>query len=317
MKIVNVIFICFMALASSVHGQAKRPTIMVVPSDVWCNERGYVSTHNNQGKKSVVPDYKRALQEDTDLVLVISKINELMAERGFPLKNLESSLKSLESQAAEDAMLMSKEGGEVNESPLDKLKAVAKADIWLQMTWSLNTTGPKKSVTFNLQGLDAYTDKQIAGASGTGAPSFTAEIPVLLEEAVLSHLDNFNVQLQDHFDDLFSKGREVVLRIKTWDTWDYDLESEDFGDGVEELSELIEAWVSNNTVEGRFNTVDATENMMLFEEVRIPLFDNSGKAFDTRKWANGLRKYLKSTFGIDAKVTMKGLGQAQLVLGGK
>lgn len=317
MKIATVIFLCVIALGGSLHGQAIKPTIMVVPSDVWCNERGYVSTHFNQGKKSVVPDYKRALQEDTDLLLVISKINELMAERGFPLKNLESALKTLESQAAEDAMLMSKEGGEVNESPLDKLKAVAKADIWLQMTWSLNTTGPKKSVTFNLQGLDAYTDKQIAGASGTGAPSFTAEIPVLLEEAVLSHLDNFNVQLQDHFDDLFSKGREIVLRIKTWDTWDYDLESEDFGDGAEELSELIEAWVSNNTVQGRFNTIDATANMMLFEQVRIPMFDNAGKALDARKWANGLRKHLKNSFGIESKLMMKGLGQAQLVLGGK
>ena len=70
-------------------------------------------------------------------------------------------------------MLTSKEGGELNESPIDKLKKVAKADIWLQMTWSVNTVGPKKSITFNLQGLDAYTDKQIAGASGTGEPSFT------------------------------------------------------------------------------------------------------------------------------------------------
>jgi hypothetical protein len=295
--------------------QAKKPTIMVVPSDVWCNTNGYMMEFDNQGKVVKVPDYKKALQENADLLLVISKINELMADRGFPLKNLESSLKSLESEAAEDAMLTSKGGGEVNESPIDKLKKVAKADIWMQMTWTVNTTGPKKSITFNLQGLDAYTDKQIAGASGTGQPSFTAELPVLLEEAVLSHLDNFNVQLQNHFDDMFKNGREIVLRIKTWNTWEYDLESEDFGD--DELSSLIEKWVSDNTVEGRFNTTDATENMMLFEQVRIPLFDEAGKAVDARKWGNNLRKYLKDTYQIESKLMMKGLGQAQLVLGEK
>lgn len=288
---------------------------MIVPSDVWCNTNGYMMEFDNQGKVVKVPDYKKALQENADLLLVISKINELMADRGFPLKNLESSLKSLESEAAEDAMLTSKGGGEVNESPIDKLKKVAKADIWMQMTWTVNTTGPKKSITFNLQGLDAYTDKQIAGSSGTGEPSFTAELPVLLEEAVLAHLDNFNVQLQSHFDDMFTNGREIILRIKTWNTWEYDLESEDFGD--DELSSLIEKWVTDNTVQGRFNTTDATENMMLFEQVRIPLFDEAGKAIDARKWTNGLRKYLKETYQIESKLMMKGLGQAQLVLGEK
>jgi len=295
--------------------QAKKPTIMIVPSDVWCNQNGYVMEFDNQGKKTKVPDFKKAFQENTDLLLVISKINELMADRGFPLKNLESSLKSLESESAEDAMLTSKDGGEINESPIDKLKKVAKADIWIQVTWTVNTTGPKRSITFNLQGLDAYSDKQIAGASGTGAPSFTAEIPVLLEEAVLSQIDNFNVQLQGHFDDMFTNGREVVLRIKTWNSWGYDLESEDFGD--DELSNHIEKWVSDNTLQGKFNTTDVTEHMMLFEQVRIPLADESGKAIDTRKWANGLRKYLKDNYQIESKLMMKGLGQAQLVLGSK
>jgi len=295
--------------------QAKKPTIMIVPSDVWCNQNGYVMEFDNQGKKTKVPDFKKAFQENTDLLLVISKINELMADRGFPLKNLESSLKSLESESAEDAMLTSKDGGEINESPIDKLKKVAKADIWIQVTWTVNTTGPKRSITFNLQGLDAYSDKQIAGASGTGAPSFTAEVPVLLEEAVLSQIDNFNVQLQGHFDDMFTNGREVVLRIKTWNSWGYDLESEDFGD--DELSNHIEKWVSDNTLQGKFNTTDVTEHMMLFEQVRIPLADESGKAIDTRKWANGLRKYLKDNYQIESKLMMKGLGQAQLVLGSK
>lgn len=114
---------------------------------------------------------------------------------------------------------------------------------------------------------------------------------------------------------MFANGREVILRIKTWDTWEHDLESEDFGD--DELSSLIEEWVTNNTVQGRFSTTDATENMMLFEQVRIPLYDEKQKAMDTRKWANGLRKFLKDTYQIESKIMMKGLGQATLVLGEK
>ena len=314
----KTLLLCSLILigATLSFGQAKKPTIMVVPSDNWCNLNGYMMEFDNQGTKVKVPDYKKAMQENTDILLVISSINGMMAERGFPLKNLESALKTLESNSAEDAMRTSKEGAEVNENPIDALKKVAKADIIMQLTWKINQTGPKKSVTFILQGLDAYTDKQIAGAQGTGAPSFSAEVPVLLTEAVSSHIDNFNATLKTYFDDMFENGREFIVRVQTWDSWDGDLESEDYGD--DELGTLIEDWMAANTVKGRFNTTDMTENMALFEQVRIPLYDAKGRAMDTRKFAKGLSKMLKKEpYLIPNKLVMKGLGRATIILGGK
>lgn len=322
MKRTLLIMCSLMLIGSSmVFGQAKKPTIMVVPSDVWCNTNGYMMEFDNQGTTVKIPDYKKAFQENADLLLAISKINGMMSERGFPLKNMESAIKSLESNSAEDAMMTSKEtGSEAAESPVDKLKKVAKADIIMQLTWTVNTTGPKKSITFNLQGLDSYTDKQVATAAGTGAPSFSAELPVLLEEAVLSHMDNFCNTLQTYFDDLFTNGREVIVRIKVWDDWGEDLETE-FGDNGDELGTIIENWMAENTVSGRFNTTDATETMMLFEQVRIPLYTEANgkqKAMDTRSFAKDLSKYLKSEpFNIPNKVTTKGLGRATIYLGGK
>ncbi len=316
MKHLRTLFLGTLLLGAvtTATAQAKKPTLMVVPSDNWCYQNGFILEYDNQGKMVKTPDYKRALQENSDLLLVISKINQLMTDRGFPLKNLESSLKTLESEAAEDNMSQSKSGGEVSESPTDKLKKVAKADIWMQLTWTVNEMGPKRSITFNLQGLDAYTDKQVAGASGTGPQSQTPELAILLEEAVLSQLDLFNGQLQKHFDDLFANGREVMLRIKKWDSFSGDLESEY---GGEELSTQIENWVSANTVGGRFSLSDATENMMLFEQVRIPLYDATNKAVDTRGWAKGLQKHLKEAYQIEAKLVMKGLGQATIIVGEK
>ena len=312
----KILLVCSIVLAtvSTTFGQAKKPTIMVVPSDNWCIKNGYFMEFDNQGTKIKVPDYKKALQEDADVLLVISAINNMMTERGFPLKNLESVLKSLESNAAEDNMMTSKDSGsDIEETPMDKLKQVAKADIIMQLTWTVNTTGPKKSVTFILQGLDAYTDKQIAGAQGTGAPSFTAETPVLLQEAVTAHIDNFNGSLQAHFEDMFENGREVVIKIQKWSDSEFDLESEFNG---EELSYIIEEWVAANTVKNRFSVLDATENMMTFEQVRMPLYNAKGRALDTRGFARELSKYLAG-LGVPNKVTVKGLGRANIILGGK
>ena len=295
--------------------QAKKPTIMVVPSDVWCTKNGYMMQFDNQGTKVSIPDYKKAFQENADLLLVINKINSIMADRGFPLKNMESAIKTLESESAENAMLTSKTGAGLVETPIDKLKKVAKADIIMQVTWTINATGPKKSITFNLQGLDAYTDKQVAGVAGTGIPSFSAEVPVLLEEAVLSQMDNFNAALQKHFDDLFANGREIIVRVKKFDSWPDDLEKEFDG---KELGTIIEEWMAANTVKGRFSTTDSTEGMMLFEQVRIPLYDASGKAMDARGFLKGLQAFLKAApYGITNKLMTKGLGQAVIVLGEK
>ncbi len=306
-----------LAVATTVgcFGQAKKPTLMVVPSDAWCTKNGYVKTYDNQGVADSYPDYWQALRENTDLQLVISKVGEMMSERGFPLKDLEATLRSIRTDAAEDGVTMSKETGDgLAESPLEALKRTAKADIILQLTWTVNKTGPKQSVTFTLRGLDAYTDKQVAAASGTGNPSFSAEVPVLLEEGVLAHIDNFNSQLQAHFDDLFANGREVKLTCRRWSGSDVDFESEFDG---EELGFLIEGWGGDNTVQGRFSTAEASENRMVFEQVRIPVMAENGRAMDTRLWANGLRRYLKTNYGLDAKLDTKGLGEAIITIGGK
>jgi hypothetical protein len=105
-----------------------------------------------------------------------------------------------------------------------------------------------------------------------------------------------------------------------WEDWDEDLESE-YGSDDEELGIIIEDWIADNTVNGRFNTTDATETMMLFEQVRIPLYyEKNGKqrSMDTRRFAKNLSRMLKNEpYNIDNKVTTKGLGRATIYLGGK
>lgn len=297
--------------------QAKKPTIMVIPADVWCTANGYMMEFENQGVTSRIPDYHRAVQEDMDLVNTITKVGELMAERGLPLKDLASSIRSINQANAENEMTVSRtSGSSISETPLDKLLSRAKADILVELSWKINTVGPKNSVTYTLRGIDAYTNKQVAAAQGTGAASFSAEVPVLIEEAVLQHMDNFISQLQAHFDDLLTNGREITFEVRTFDNGSgASLEDEYSG---QELTEIIDEWVAQNTVEHRYNLTDATEDMMIFEQVRIPLYRPNGMPMDTRHFANELRKYLKKTpFNLTSKVLTKGLGKAIVVIGEK
>lgn len=307
----------------TIFGQARRPTIMVVPSDQYCISRGYKMEFESMGAKQTLPDYKAAMQNDADLRLVITKMGQIMADRGFPLKDLEMELRNLEREAAESAMLMSSSSGsEMAESPIDILKRTAKADIIMDLSFDIKRQGPHRYITFNLRGLDAYTAKQISGAAGAGDPSSAASPELLLEEAVLSHMDGFNAGLQRHFDDMFANGREVRIIVRRWASWPDNLESYYTYDGEElELLEHIENWFFDNTVQKRFSLSDASENMMRLEQVRIPMFsvDNRGRerAVDTRSFLSGLSRHLRDNFQIDSKIYLRGLGEAWLIVGEK
>lgn len=300
----------------NVFAQAKKPTLMILPSDNWCVQRYFITEFDNQGTKMKVPNYKQAFQEDVEIKQVIAKIGSLMTDRGFSLKDAEIEIKNLEQQSAEDAMTSSTaSGASIAESPLDRLKKRAKADILIQITWSLNKVTNGRSVNFTLEAFDAYTSKRIATSTGTGSPSATEPVPVLLQQAINSNIDPFVAQLQSHFTDMFESGREITVRIKRWQNWSNNLETEF---GGKELSDVIDDWFKKNTVKGKFNATDVTENLMTLEQVRIPINDPQGKALDARLFLRELQKYLKAApYNVDAKLMIRGLGEAILILGEK
>lgn len=302
--------------ATASFGQAKKPTLMILPSDNWCEQRYFMTEFDNQGTTQKVPDYKKVFQEDTEIGQVISKIGSLMVNAGFPLKDAEQEIKAIEARRAEDNMTGSVESGSsIAESPLDILKNTAKADIIIQVWWKVNRGENGKSISFTLEAFDAYTSKRVAASTGTGDTYTNELVPVMLEKAIHSNIGTFTEQLQKHFDEMLLSGREVRLTVKKWSSWENDLEGEYNG---EELTEHIIKWVAENTVNKAFNLSDATENVLRFEQVRIPLYGDYGIPMDARSFGKGLQKHLKNApFDIDVKLMTRGLGEVILVLGEK
>lgn len=313
-RIFLIVILAF-ELSANVYSQGRKPSIMVVPMDIWCQERGFWEVLENQGEIEGRPKYQQAIQDSRELVLVISEINNLFKDRGYGLKDLATSIKSNARRNARNMLLSSKNNSSLSVSPLDELNRQVKADIVVEVDWSINTVGPKHSITYNIRALDSYTSKQIAGAQGTGKPQFTNELPVLLREAVVSNMDNFLYRLQTHFDDCIENGREIVIEVGVFDDGSgKDLESE--YDGYE-LREIIENWLAENTVNNQFTMVESTENTMLFEGVRIQLLKDNGQPLDANGFLNELRRYLKSKYAIESKNVSPSLGYAQIIIGEK
>lgn len=318
-NIFTLLFALTLALLPvAAHAQAKKPTLMVFPSETWCNANNYMISSTNQGRTLKQADYEKALLESTDLVNAITKIGELMSERGFPLKDLSAEIRNLNQSEVEDELTVSgTSGAELSETALERLQRRAKSDIRVELMWTVNKTGPKQSITYNLRGIDSYTNKQVAAAQGTGPASFTTEIPVLIEEAVIEKMDGFLAQLMAHFEDIAQNGREGRLTLQVFNNGSGLSFEKAFGS--DELAEVVEAWVNDNTVNHRFSLTDSSEGVMRFEQVRIPLYNAKGRPMDMRMFARELQKHLAAApYNIPSKIKAGGgLGSATLVLGEK
>ena len=310
-----LLFASFMLLTLTAAAQTKKPTIMILPSDNWCMQRYFTTTYDNQGTDVRVSNYQQAFQEDTELPQVISKVGGVLTSLGYSLKDAEQEIESLAVKQAEDNVTTSKtSGAQLVESPLDILKRRVKSDIIIQIWWKLNREAAGCSASFTLEAFDAYTNKRIATSTGTTKAS-NEVIPVLLENAVKENIKPFDKQMDSWFADQQKNGREISLTVRCWDSWDGDLETEF---GGEELTDCIHSWLQKNCVHGAFDLSDGTESFAQFEQVRIPLQDEKGRAMDARAFATQLRKYLQQPpYSITSKVIIRGLGEAVLILGEK
>ena len=305
-------FLLFCSILSFAQ-TAKKPTLMVLPSDHWCSTRYFTNTIENQGKTVTINDYEAAFREDAELYSVANKIGEIMTAKGYPVKDYMQEYKSIMDEQTEEEVTMSSMGAMIEETPLDMLRSRVKYDIELRVDWTIHQEKKGRSVSISIAAIDTYSNKQVAAASGT-CDAADKIIARLIEDALNKQMDNFATQLVNHFSDLAHNGREITLQIRTWDSGVITLEDEN-ANGVA-LIDVISAWVEDNTVNGSFNLTSNTESRAKFEQVRIPMLSDKGRAMDARMFANQLRQYLK-TQGIDSKVMNKGLGEAVIVIGEK
>ncbi|MBQ6556601.1 MAG: hypothetical protein IJP93_03045 [Bacteroidales bacterium] len=303
--------------------QAKKPTIMVVPADAFCERYGYVQQANAMGQTVSSPDYARAMKENADIRTLVAAMADFMAKNDFPIQSLEQELKRLQTEDAELAMMTGKNSGaEVDETPLERLRRSAKADIILDLDYEVHRIGPQKQVSFNLQAIDAYSSKIISGNTGV---STAANVPLtsLLEECVLSFKDNFLSGLQHHFDDLFANGREISITLLRYNNCPVDFEEEyEINGEPYELAEIIEAWMADNTVEGRFTTAAKSANRLRFNQVRIPLYaqNMNGRdvAIDAEAFVKPLVRMLKKApYKLTVGSAPRGLGDVWITIGDK
>lgn len=135
---------------------------------------------------------------------------------------------------------------------------------------------------------------------------------------MLSFKDKFISDMDRYYDRLFQNGRQIVVRCTLAENSETNYE-EEYDD--EELGQLIENWISDHAMKSNYSLSDKTENEVFFDDVRIPMtyVDKNGntKGTDANWFASQLKKYIESVTGEKCKVDVIGLGEINIILGGK
>jgi hypothetical protein len=283
------------------------PSVMVIPSDAMLKRMDCLKEVDNQGVTSYSRDYAKSFIQDSELKFVVAEIEGQFSSKGFPLENLEQTLKMIGNNNAMDEM----EG--VARDLRAELMNTAKPDYIVELDYELKQD-PKsrninKTLTYIVKCMDVYTNKSVASVTraNVGKDSESNDVPGLVKEDFSGAIGELSSGITNHFKDLLANGIEITLRLAVLNTSTIALD-DDCGD--EEIGEKVVTWLKENTVNSSYKMVKNTETEMYFTNVRIFTQDDSGNSYTAYDFAKDLKKGLKKGCGLSLSNKTQSLGDA-------
>lgn len=294
--------------------QQQKPAMLVIPSDQLLQQFGKLKQQEALGKTLQVRDYNGYLLTDQDSKFIISTIQSAFIQMGYPLNDLEQTLKSINEQEMLDAI----DG--IQKDAKTILLTTAKPDIILELDYNIVTDRSsrdfKKSLTYTLRAIDAFSNKVVATIQQTNfeGNSKAATPATLMEAALAKDTKGFTQQINNHFNTIIETGREITLRV-TIDNGVNLTMSDECLDG-DTYSDFIIDWVKVNTLLGAYNMNRNTETEMYFTNVKIKTLNDNGTQYSAYDFARELSRALNKGCGIKSRNTTQGLGMATISIKG-
>lgn len=292
--------------------QTQKPTMLVLPSDQLMQRFGCIRTEVSLGKQLQVRDYNSYLLTDPDAKFIIASIQSAFIEFGYPLNDLEQTLKSINDQEMVD---------EVNGIKKDSktiLLTNARPDIILELDYDMTTDRSSrdysKSLTYTLRAIDAFSNKVVATIQAAGVKNAKGNTATMMGEAIQKNSKDFTKQINNHFDDLIANGRDITMRVMIDANESFTMSDESiYGDTY---ADFILDYMKVNTMMGTYNLQRNTDTEMYFANVRIKTLNDNGTQYSAYDFARELSKALNKECGVKSKNVTQGLGDAMIIIKG-
>jgi hypothetical protein len=286
--------------------EATQPSVMIMPADGLIKRLGHLKRVEIDGRTRTVQNYEQLFIDEPELRFAISQIQEKFAVRGFPLKDLEFSLKRINTEEAFDA---------AENIDID-LKAIllksAQPDMYLDLDYFEAGSGLDRSLTFNIRAVDAYTNQAVSTASNSGIPTTSTNGAAMLEEQVERNIQNLQSQMAEHFADLKANGRAIALRVGL----EEGAPIQDFRKercGTLPYNHLVRDYLKRNTVNGAHHLQGVSAKEISYDVIRIPMYDDEGYPMGAADWTFQFSEYLNAQCGVFSIDNSSKLGEAYIL----
>lgn len=241
-------------------------------------------------------DIRTVLDENPYIRSAVSKVKESFDQRGWSTVDFVANLRAAESNAA---FTMDRQSNFKSD-----LITGSGADIYVQVDTHVSTDESGTSINVILTAFETHTGASFSNKTGNSGKFKTNDYERLIDRAFDQISEEFLNNLMVKTDEIREIGRAIILHFNLDEGAEIDFDAE--LDNGEFLNEAIEDWVGLNAYQGRANLAGIVENKMVFDEVRIPLFDQeTGRPYNPNRFANEVIRFLRSK-NITATRNVKG-----------
>lgn len=275
------------------------PVIMVLPSDRVLKEYHSLKETGN----GVERNYQTYLLSSSSNKALTSAVQNEFNQLGYPLNDLEQTLKQLANRSATD------EADQLAKDAKTLLLATAKPDIIAELDYktALDRKTFKKTLDYTLTFMDAYTNKVISTKTGS---SNDCDFSKSLKE----QMPSISNELQRYFSDILTRGREISVRITVESSSNINLQDESIEGQV--YANWIDDYMDTHTVKGTYRLNTNTKYELAYTNVRIATLNEDGTQHSAYQWGRDFAKAMRKKLGVKVSNLSQGLADVHLVITG-
>ncbi|MBR1526453.1 MAG: hypothetical protein IJ640_07320 [Prevotella sp.] len=267
---VMAILACLLAIPMQAQ-TVVQPKIMVIP-------------YTKEGE-----DIRTVLEADENKRIVLTKIKEAFDERGVTTIDFIAKLKAMESGNVFN--LDNKQDAKSLIIDMSGADIYIEAEIICQQGYVSGKEEGRVKVV--VTAYETATGASLANKVGESGTFYTSDIGKLGMKAISSCADDFLRVMQTKFSDIAENGRSLMLQIGFEENSQYTMESEVGNQGVQ-LQDEIELWVEEHSHNGNYHLQGVSPMKMVFDDIKLPLTDETGKNYSTSKFGMEILRFFRS-----------------------
>ncbi len=242
-------------------------------------------------------DIRTIIDDSPILRICMTKVKEGFDNRGFTTVDFRAKLKAA----------MASQGMEMdNQSSIkQQIIEMSGADIYVELDGSYHPSSSGNSVTMTLNAYDAFSGQAMGSKVGESGKFYTDDYGKLASKAVEKCIDPFLDAMNTKFADIVENGRTVVVNIGFDEMSEYSMDDE-VGEDELPLSDALELWFEENAYKNDYHIQGVTSTKAIYDAVKIPLRDPSGKNYRATKFALKLYLYIKKDLGMSCSKDVNG-----------